>query len=162
MYLLDADVLIQAKNLHYGFDIAPGFWDWILDAHSRRQVYTVEQIKQEIDRGQDELTDWLGRTAPASFVLPYEAADQGPLSRLMSWATGYGFNPAAVSKFSGSGDLFLVAKAAARGWTVISHETQADPNAKVRVKIPNACLEVGVDCIGLFEAMRRGGVVLHL
>lgn len=25
-YLLDADVLIQAKNRHYGFDFCPAFW----------------------------------------------------------------------------------------------------------------------------------------
>jgi hypothetical protein len=25
-YLLDSDVFIQAKNLHYGFDFCPGFW----------------------------------------------------------------------------------------------------------------------------------------
>jgi hypothetical protein len=28
-YLLDSNVFIQAKNLHYGFDFCPAFWDWI-------------------------------------------------------------------------------------------------------------------------------------
>nr|WP_269633613.1 DUF4411 family protein [Pelomonas sp. BJYL3] len=28
-YLLDANVFIQAKNLQYGFDFCPGFWDWL-------------------------------------------------------------------------------------------------------------------------------------
>lgn len=27
-YLLDANIFIQAKNLHYGFDFCPAFWDW--------------------------------------------------------------------------------------------------------------------------------------
>jgi Domain of unknown function (DUF4411) len=27
-YLLDSDVFIQAKNLHYSFDFCPAFWDW--------------------------------------------------------------------------------------------------------------------------------------
>lgn len=26
-YLLDANVFIQAKNRHYGFDFCPAFWD---------------------------------------------------------------------------------------------------------------------------------------
>ena len=26
-YLVDANVFIQAKNLHYGFDFCPAFWD---------------------------------------------------------------------------------------------------------------------------------------
>ena len=29
-YLLDADVFIQAKNLHYGLDFCPAFWDWLI------------------------------------------------------------------------------------------------------------------------------------
>ncbi len=29
-YLLDANVFIQAKNLHYGFDFCPAFWDWLV------------------------------------------------------------------------------------------------------------------------------------
>lgn len=33
-YLLDANVFIQAKNLHYGFDFCPAFWDWIDEAHA--------------------------------------------------------------------------------------------------------------------------------
>ncbi len=28
-YLLDANVFIQAKNLHYGFDFCPAFRDWL-------------------------------------------------------------------------------------------------------------------------------------
>ena len=36
-YLLDSNVFIQAKNLYYGFDFCPAFWDWsrILRAESR-------------------------------------------------------------------------------------------------------------------------------
>ena len=29
-YLLDADVFIRAKNLHYGLDFCPAFWDWLV------------------------------------------------------------------------------------------------------------------------------------
>jgi len=27
--LLDANVMITAQNLHYGFDFCPGFWNWL-------------------------------------------------------------------------------------------------------------------------------------
>jgi hypothetical protein len=33
-YLLDANVFMQAKNLHYGFDFCPAFWDWLI-RHNR-------------------------------------------------------------------------------------------------------------------------------
>ena len=29
-YLLDANVFIQAKNLHYGLDFCPAFWEWLV------------------------------------------------------------------------------------------------------------------------------------
>ena len=29
-YLLDANIFIQAKNLHYGMDFCPAFWDFLI------------------------------------------------------------------------------------------------------------------------------------
>ena len=39
-HLLDTNIFIQAKNLHYGFDFCPAFWDWLIAQNgtgSRRQ-----------------------------------------------------------------------------------------------------------------------------
>lgn len=33
-YLLDSNIFIQAKNLHYGFDFCPAFWGWILQQNA--------------------------------------------------------------------------------------------------------------------------------
>mgnify|MGYP001403028963 CR=1 FL=1 len=30
-YLLDANVFMSAKNLHYGLDFCPAFWDWLVE-----------------------------------------------------------------------------------------------------------------------------------
>lgn len=30
-YLIDTNVFIQAKNLHYGFDFCPAFWEWLTE-----------------------------------------------------------------------------------------------------------------------------------
>ncbi len=43
-YLLDANVFIQAKNLHYGFDFCPAFWDWLDDANNRGVVFSIELV----------------------------------------------------------------------------------------------------------------------
>jgi len=39
-YLLDANVFIQAKNLHYGLDFCPAFWEWLLDNNAPGRVRT--------------------------------------------------------------------------------------------------------------------------
>ncbi len=43
MYLLDANVFIDAKNRYYGFDIVPAFWaaDYFLVAQAHSRSYTV-------------------------------------------------------------------------------------------------------------------------
>lgn len=43
-YLLDANVFIQAKNLHYGFDFCPAFWDWLSAQHAQGLVFSISQV----------------------------------------------------------------------------------------------------------------------
>ncbi len=39
-YLLDTNIFIQAKNLHYGFDFCPAFWEWLM-AHALVHDFVV-------------------------------------------------------------------------------------------------------------------------
>jgi PIN domain protein len=58
MYIIDSNVLIEAKNRYYAFDLAPGFWER-LDRHHRQGVLAgIEQVKSEITMGNDELSEW--------------------------------------------------------------------------------------------------------
>jgi len=41
-YLLDANVFMQAKNLHYGLDFCPAFWDWLIDRNAIMSCYISE------------------------------------------------------------------------------------------------------------------------
>lgn len=41
-YLLDTDVFIRAKNQHYGFDLCPGFWNWIDREHVTGKVFSIQ------------------------------------------------------------------------------------------------------------------------
>jgi len=43
-YLVDANVLIEAKNRYYAFDIAPGFWKWLDQAHAQGTVFSRVKI----------------------------------------------------------------------------------------------------------------------
>ena len=44
-YLLDADVFIRAKNLHYGLDFCPAFWDWLITKNLNGKVFSVEKVE---------------------------------------------------------------------------------------------------------------------
>ena len=67
-YLLDSNIFIQAKNLHYSFDFCPAFWEW-LDAGNRQgKVFSIEKVRDELIGG--------GRS---SFFLPTRTSSRASL-----------------------------------------------------------------------------------
>lgn len=66
-YLLDANVFMSAKQLHYGFDFCPAFWDWLVAKNSSGQVFSIEKVNDEIKAGADELSDWAAARGPNFF-----------------------------------------------------------------------------------------------
>jgi hypothetical protein len=66
-YLLDSDVFIQGKNLHYGLDFCPAFWDWLIARNTAGIVFSIEKVGDELLAGADELADWAKRAARISF-----------------------------------------------------------------------------------------------
>ena len=70
MYLLDANVFIQAKNLHYGFDFVPAFRDWLIRENSTGKVASVEKVADELCVGGDELSEWAKERDESFFLKP--------------------------------------------------------------------------------------------
>src|SRR5438093_1600588 len=97
-YLLDANVFIQAKNLHYGLDFCPAFWDWLVVRNTAGDVFSIERVGDEIEAGGDELAEWAAERGPTFFVKP-DAAILAALPRVSAWVTGQRYEPAAISTF---------------------------------------------------------------
>jgi hypothetical protein len=150
-YLLDANVFIQGKNLHYGFDFCPGFWDWIVRENGAGRVFSIEKVGDELLAGADELAGW-ARARGAGLFLPPDPAMLGALPRVSVWALGQGYAATAVSTFFQVADYYLVARALAHGDIVVTHEVPA--NSVNKVKIPNACIGLGIKCMTPFEMLR--------
>ena len=74
-------------------------------------------------------------------------------AQVSTWAMGQSYTPGAVDLFLQAADSYLVAHALAHGMTVVTHEKPQ--NSKRIVKIPNACVAVGVQCVSPFEMLRR-------
>lgn len=153
-YLLDANIFIQAKNLHYGLDFCPAFWDWLDHANAGGLVFSIEKVGDEIKAGGDDLSVWAAKRSalflsPGTAVLP-------SLGVVSKWATSEvrsgRYSQAALTTFLQVADYYLVAQAHAGGYTVVTHEV-VDNSAK-RVKIPSACVALGVKCVSPFEMLR--------
>lgn len=151
-YLLDANVFIQAKNLHYGLDFCPAFWDWLIVKNDARQVFSIEKVGDEIEAGGDELAAWAAALGPRFFINP-DAAILPALGSISAWAASGHYEPAAVSTFLQVADYYLVAHALAHNFTIVSHEIAS--SSTKRIKIPNACISLGIKCMTPFEMLRN-------
>jgi len=150
-YVLDANVFISAKNLHYGLDFCPAFWDWLVDNNTAGKVFSIEKVGDEVLALADELSVWANARGAGFFLRP-DAAVVPSLATVSAWATGQRYEPAAVNTFLQVADYYLVAQAHAGGHTVVTHEV---PSASTRkIKIPDACIGLNIKFMTPYEMLR--------
>lgn len=150
-YLLDANVFMAAKNLHYGMDFCPAFWDWLTHQGHAGVVWSIDKVYDEIVAGQDQLSDWVGDQGRALFRrTPPTLAPH--FSQVSQWATSQKYTPAAINTFFQVADFYLIAHALAGGCVLVTHETAADSPG--RVKIPSACIGLGVPFMTPYQMLR--------
>ena len=151
-YLLDANVFMQAKNLHYGLDFCPAFWDWLIAGNAADQVFSIEKVGDEIEAGGDDLAQWAAQRGTEFFLKP-DSPLLAALRSVSAWATGQNYEPAAVNTFLQVADYYLVAHALAHNHTVVTHEVAA--NSTKKIKIPDVCIGLEIKCMTPFEMLRR-------
>ncbi len=156
MYLLDANVFIQAKNFYYGFDIVPTFWEWLDEQQEAGTIASIRSVYDELVAGDDELAEWAKERKDSGWFIDEEDA-QDAFSDVAQWTMASDFKEAAKSEFLGVADSLLVAKAISGGDTIVTHESLFDPNIRKKIKIPNACEEFGVGYMSTFELLRLIG-----
>jgi predicted nucleic acid-binding protein len=150
-YLLDANVFIQAKNLHYGLDFCPAFWRWLAEKNTAGQVFSIDKVADEIAAGEDELVDWMRQNA--SIFRETDATTVARFGEVSAWVMGQNYEPAAINAFLQVADFYLIAHALAEGYVVVTHEAPA--NSVRRIKIPNVCAGLNLRFMTPYEMLRR-------
>lgn len=161
-YLFDSNTFIEAARLYYSFELAPGFWDWVISDAMRGHIASIEAVREEISNGSGDLVDWATRSVPDDFWRPVTEATLAAAQELSKWATDplRGFKQAAVDQFLASCDYWLIAEGMASGLTVVTREASA-PGSRKSIKIPDACQPFGVHCEQPFPVYQRLGLKLN-
>lgn len=150
-YLLDANIFIQAKNLHYGLDFCPAFWEWLIESNAAGKVFSIDKVADEIAAGADQLTEWMYSHAGNLFLDTDRQAVE-KFSQVSSWATSQEYEPAAINTFLQVADFYLVAHALAGNHVLVTHEQPA--NSRRRIKIPNVCIGLHLRFMTPYEMLR--------
>lgn len=155
-------------RFYYAFDIAPSFWEKLADAFKRKQIVLLDKVKDEVLKGDDDLTKWIRANEEIIDVCDYKTESvianyQAVLqyiqtcglykeSALASWV------PANIA------DPWLIAAAKSNNYTIVTLEAPSGGLSKKTLnksaKIPDVARALNVKTISLFEMMRRIGIAL--
>jgi len=152
-YLLDANVFIQGKKLHYGLDFCPAFWEWLILQNQHGGVYSIEKVADEILAGEDDLSDWVADRGDQFFLQPDDAMLPA-LSAVSNWVSDGRYKQSAVNEFLQVADYYLVSYALAHEYVVVTHEI-SKPDRVRKVQIPDVCIGLKVKCMTPFEMLRK-------
>lgn len=160
-YLIDADVMLQAKRIYYRMHIVPGYWDWLSRANEMGVLYSNESVYPEIvkpGRRPDDAAQW-AMERKDSFFLDLPKNIDKKSGHITKWLKKK-YDTDDFEEFSKGADLDLVKHAHAGGFVLVTQES-TNTNWKA-IKIPNVCKQFGIECVGTFELLEREGVRLGL
>ena len=158
-FWIDTNVLIQARNGPYGFEIAPAFWTSLDELSNRGQIRCSSLVYDELVAGvQDDLAMWIRDRRRTGLVVEPNSAVQVALREIADYVkSNFPANRAAT--FLRGADPWGIAHGLVSGGTVVTQETRV-PAKSTKVKIPNVCDEFGVRWINTYQMLRELGVSL--
>ncbi len=158
VYVLDADVFIEAARRYYAFDIAPPFWDSLLQHADNGTIESIDRVKKELEEGKDELARWANSKFSHAFYSTDETDVIESYGRIMTWVQGQSqYSDAAKADFARGADGWLLAYAVAKGRVVVTHEV-LNVDIKRKVPIPNVCKPFNLRPVDTFIMLRELGV----
>src|SRR5687768_15918589 len=112
-YLIDTDIFIAAKNLHYGMDFCPAFWEWLIDANRVGKLLSIEAVHDDLADGGDELGEW-AKARDEGFFIAAAEGDLRALGQVTQWINDHQtYTPAAKQTFLSCSHYFVVSQALA-------------------------------------------------
>ena len=161
VYVLDANVFIEAARHYYAFDLCTRFWDILLQHANEGTIESIDRVlKQDLDKGKDELSTWANDEFSHAFCSTDEDDVIESYGRIMTWVQGQSqYTDAAKAEFANAPDGWLVAYAVARGRIVVTHEV-LNPDIRRKIPIPNVCEAFHIRYINTFDMLRELGARL--
>ena len=155
LYLLDANVLIDAGRYYYPIERVPEFWSWLVHIGESSAVKIPIEIYEEIKDGTDDLGIWLKDGATETALLLLQDSDPLLVARVID--EGYANDLTDDEVETIGRDPFLAAYALMDPGEIIVVSTEVSKPTKQRANrhLPDVCRHFQIECINTFEFVRR-------
>ncbi len=167
LFLIDSNSFIEPYNRYYSFDLAENFWEQIKNNIENGSIVILDMVKDEINRGNDQLSDWMREIRIA------EEIDHRAQNIILNYRNVLdyiqnepSYKETALENWSQEhiADAWLIATAIAKDYTIITFEQKKrsiNPGNKYKnAKIPDVAEHFNVKVDDLFYLMRTLNIKL--
>ncbi len=152
-YLLDTNVLIQAFNECYAFDLVPTFWSMLANEPA---ICSIDKVRNEISDTNTRLSEWADRT----FKRWEHTGDEDTTRKyreIIEWSnSNEQFTEGAKEAFAdeSKADAWLIAHALVTKRIVVTEE-KFSREAKRTIPIPNVCEQFKIQHTNTYNMLRN-------
>lgn len=156
-YLIDANVLIQAHQTSYPFDVIPSYWKTLKELSQNGVIRSIDKVKMEIcgHDFEDDLSKWCKTDLDTNFFCDTQDCIK-EYSLITQWAMGSTlYTPSAKSGFlkTDLADPWLIAYSIKNKCKLVTYEI-SDPHRKKSIKIPEPCKVFDVQVMHPIDMLR--------
>lgn len=155
LYLLDANVLIDAHRDYYPISRVPEFWDWLEHHGEQGNIKIPGEIWEEVTDGTGKLVEWMKRDGTELALRIEVELDASEVSYVVGEGYASDLRDHEVEKLGR--DPFLVAYALAieDDCTVVTTEASKPSRQRANRHLPDVCQDVDIESCNTFELTRR-------
>ena len=154
LYLLDANVLIDASRDYYPVERVPEFWEWLAYVGENSHVKIPLEVYEEVKDGNDELATWAKDDKIVATLLFGEEADVPLVSRITDEGYASDLTDDEVEKIGRDPFLIAYALAAVGERCIVTTEVSKPRMRRANRHIPDVCNDFGVPCCDTFALVR--------
>lgn len=157
LYLLDANVLIDANRDYYSTNQVPEFWEWLVYMGKEGNVKIPIEIYEEFKNGNDSLAVWAREGETKTALLLNEDVESALISRVIN--EGYANDLTDVEIERLGRDPFLIAYAMVdiTGRCVVTTEVSRPRQKRANRHVPDVCDTLGISWCHSFDLYRHLG-----
>ncbi len=155
IYLLDANVLIDANRDYYPTDRVPEFWEWLVHQGQADSVKIPIEIYEEIRDGNDELAVWAKEDTVETALLLNEAADPALVSEITEQGYAPDLTDDEIVKVGRDPFLLSYALSDLANRTIVTTEVSKPGRQRANRHIPDVCGTFDIRCRNTFEFVRE-------
>lgn len=155
LYLLDANVLIDANRDYYPIERIPEFWEWLAHHGAEGNAGIPLEVYEEVKDATGDLGEWAREQRVRAALLLDEEADASLVSRVIDKGYAVDLTDDEVEKLGR--DPFLIAYALSRlgDRCVVTTERSKPGKQRANRRIPDVCSDLGIPCCDTFRFVRE-------